>query len=62
MKTASEKPHEYQSGYYCRQNFLKFLIANADISMPDCILTSADVENQIEIHRRKVGNVLWHYK
>jgi len=30
--------------------------------MPDCIFTSVDVENQIGIHRKKVGNALWHYK
>jgi len=62
MKTESKKTHEYQSGYYCKQNFLKFLIANVGIFMPDCIFTSADVENQIGIHRNKAGNALWHYK
>lgn len=62
MEKESEKPYEYQSGYYCKQNFLKFLIANVGISMPDCIFTSVDVENQIGIHRKKVGNALWHYK
>lgn len=62
MKTASEKPYEYQSEYYCKQNFIKFLIADVGLSMPDQIFTSVDVENQTGIHRKKAGNALWHYK
>ena len=62
METTNEKPHEYQSGYYCKQNFLKFLIADVGLSMPDQTFTSVDVENQTGIHRKKVGNALWHCK
>jgi hypothetical protein len=62
MKNESEKPHEYQSGYYCKQNFLKFLIADVSLSMPDQTFTSADVEALTEINRKKIGNALWHYK
>lgn len=50
MKTTSEKSHEYQSGYYCKQKILKFLIADIGLSMPDQIFTSADVENQAGIY------------
>ena len=53
---------EYQSGYYCKQNFLKFLIADIGLSMPDQTFTSVDVEKRTGIHRKKVGNALWHYK
>jgi len=53
---------EYQAGYYCKQNFLKFLITDVGLSMPKQIFTSRDVEDQTRIHRKKVGNALWHYK
>lgn len=53
---------EYQSGYYCKQSFLKFIIADAGLSMPNQIFTSLDVEKITGIHRKKVGNALWHYK
>jgi hypothetical protein len=53
---------EYQSGYYCKQNFLKFIIADVGLSMPKQISTSVDVEKRTGIHRKKVGNALWHYK
>ena len=53
---------EYQSGFYCKQNFLKFLIADVGLSMPHQIFTSSDVEERTGIHRKKVGNALWHYK
>ena len=53
---------EYQSGFYFKQNFLKFLIADVGLSMPSQIFTSVDVEKQTGIHRKKVGNALWHYK
>ncbi|MCC4769620.1 hypothetical protein FXV91_05205 [Methanosarcina sp. DH2] len=53
---------EYQSGYYCKQNFLKFIIADVGLSMPNQIFTSLDVEKITGIHRKKVGNALWHYK
>jgi hypothetical protein len=58
MKTISEKPQKYQSVYYCKQNFLKFIITNVDLSIPDQIFTSVDIENQIGIHHKKVGNAL----
>ena len=53
---------EYQSGYYCKHNFLKFLIADVGLSMPNQIFTSIDVEEHTGIHRKKVVNALWHYK
>lgn len=53
---------EFQSGYYCKKNFLKFVIADVGLSMPNKIFTSVDVENLTGIHRKKVGNALWHYK
>ncbi|MDY9927762.1 hypothetical protein [Methanosarcina sp.] len=49
---------ECQSGYYCKQNFLKFIIADVGLSMPNQIFTNVDVENQTGIHRKKVGNAL----
>jgi len=53
---------EYQSGFYCKQNFLKFLIADVGLSMPNQIFTCVDVEKRTGIHRKKVGNALWYYK
>ena len=53
---------EYHSGFYCKQNFLKFLIADVGLFMPKQIFTSVDVEARTGIHRKKVGNALWHYK
>lgn len=44
---------EYQSGYYCKQNFLKFIIADIGLSMPDQIFTNVDVENQTGFIARK---------
>ena len=53
---------EYQAGYYCKQNFLKFIIADVGLFMPKQTFTSVDVEDRTGIHRKKVGNALWHYK
>ena len=53
---------EYQSGFYCKQNFLKFLIADVGLSLSNQTFTCVDVEKRTGIHRKKVGNALWHYK
>jgi hypothetical protein len=53
---------EYMSGFYCKHNFIKFIIADVGLFIPKQIFTSVDVEDRTGIHRKKVGNALRHFK